>query len=220
MNRCWPGNENERRLRSPERTGAVSEIGLGRTARRSSIRVGARIAAPRCRRIPLRRTLCTSVGYERDPRGPSDSHDPARHAAQRYVARWIADRERSAGVDVSNRAFTCRRSRRRPCRATLESGIRRASEVARREQAEPHLREGRSRLDPLVQRFGSQEAVLEQTYRGLEAAVPASGRFTVTRLIGGQSVVIDGAVVEHSALPDRRRESGAGGSARPAAPPG
>lgn len=51
-------------------------------------------------------------------------------------------------------------------------------------------------LDPLVQRFGSQEAVVEQMYRGLEAAVPASGRFTVTRLIGGQSVVIDGAVVD------------------------
>jgi hypothetical protein len=50
-------------------------------------------------------------------------------------------------------------------------------------------------LDPLVQRFGSQEAVAEQMYRGLQGAVPGSGRFTVTRTIGGESVVIDGAVV-------------------------
>ena len=50
-------------------------------------------------------------------------------------------------------------------------------------------------FDPLIQRFGSQQAVVEQMYRGLQGVVPSGGRFTVTRTIGGESVVIDGAVV-------------------------
>ena len=50
-------------------------------------------------------------------------------------------------------------------------------------------------FDPLVEQFGSREAVVEEMYRGLQGIVPEAGRFTVTRVIGGQSVVIDGAVV-------------------------
>jgi len=50
-------------------------------------------------------------------------------------------------------------------------------------------------LDQLVEHYGSQEAVVEQMYRGLQGVIPETGRFTVTRIIGGQSVVIDGAVV-------------------------
>ena len=50
-------------------------------------------------------------------------------------------------------------------------------------------------FDPLVEQFGSREAVVEEMYRGLQGLVPETGRFTVTRIIGGQSVLIDGAVV-------------------------
>lgn len=52
-------------------------------------------------------------------------------------------------------------------------------------------------LDGLVSRYGSQEAVVEQMYRGLSGAVtPGSdGLFSVTRRIGGQAVTIDGRVV-------------------------
>ncbi len=52
-------------------------------------------------------------------------------------------------------------------------------------------------LDGLVERYGSQEAVVEQMYRGLSGAVTPSseGLFSVTRSIGGQAVTIDGRVV-------------------------
>lgn len=39
------------------------------------------------------------------------------------------------------------------------------------------------------------EALRDDGYRGLQGRVPETGRFTVTRTIGGQSVLIDGAVV-------------------------
>lgn len=52
-------------------------------------------------------------------------------------------------------------------------------------------------LDGLVERYGSQEAVVEQMYRGLSGAVTpnSEGLFSVTRSIGGQAVTIDGRVV-------------------------
>jgi RHS repeat-associated protein len=50
-------------------------------------------------------------------------------------------------------------------------------------------------LDGLVGRYGSQEAVVEQMYRGLEGLTPSEGLFSVTRTIGGQAVTIDGRVV-------------------------
>lgn len=50
-------------------------------------------------------------------------------------------------------------------------------------------------LDGLVGRYGSQEAVVEQMYRGLAGVTPSEGLFSVTRTIGGQAVTIDGRVV-------------------------
>ena len=50
-------------------------------------------------------------------------------------------------------------------------------------------------LDGLVQRYGGQEAVVEQMYRGLSSVTPSDGLFSVTRRIGGQAVTIDGRVV-------------------------
>jgi hypothetical protein len=51
-------------------------------------------------------------------------------------------------------------------------------------------------FDPLVNKFGSQEGVVEQMYRGLQGEVPGAGRFTVERTIGGETVHIDGASVD------------------------
>lgn len=50
-------------------------------------------------------------------------------------------------------------------------------------------------LDGLVERYGSQEAVVEQMYRGLSGVTPSHGLFSVTRMVGGQAVTVDGRVV-------------------------
>ena len=49
-------------------------------------------------------------------------------------------------------------------------------------------------LDVLVDRFGSQEAVVEQLHRGLSAELPTSGVFSTTRETGGRAVTsaVDG----------------------------
>jgi hypothetical protein len=51
-------------------------------------------------------------------------------------------------------------------------------------------------FDPLVNKFGSQEGLVEQMYRGLQGEIPSTGRFTVERTIGGETVHIDGATVD------------------------
>ncbi|MGL5830214.1 MAG: hypothetical protein ACRC0L_11685, partial [Angustibacter sp.] len=52
-------------------------------------------------------------------------------------------------------------------------------------------------FDPLVTRYGSREDAMEQIVRGLSGPdLPSAGRFEVNRVVGGQDVVIRGAVVD------------------------
>jgi hypothetical protein len=52
-------------------------------------------------------------------------------------------------------------------------------------------------VDPLVGKYGTREAAMEQIVRALGCPdLPSSGRVEVTQLIGGQDVVIRGAVVD------------------------
>lgn len=71
-------------------------------------------------------------------------------------------------------------------RATLDDAL--------RPQKMEHVFDPKHNFDPLVSQFGSREAVMEQFVRNI-GQVPTRGTFEVTRTIGGQSVVIRGAVV-------------------------
>ena len=51
-------------------------------------------------------------------------------------------------------------------------------------------------LDPLVQQLGSREAVVEQMLGGVKGLTPSSGTFEIPVTIGGQTVVVRGAVVD------------------------
>jgi RHS repeat-associated protein len=58
-----------------------------------------------------------------------------------------------------------------------------------------HIFVPKHKLDPLVQQFGSREAVVRKMLDSLIGRTPASGIFEVTSNIGGYGVVIRGAVV-------------------------
>lgn len=71
-------------------------------------------------------------------------------------------------------------------RATLDDAL--------RPQKMEHVFDPKHNFDSLVSQFGSREAVMEQFVRNIGPVLPR-GTFEVTRTIGGQSVVIRGAVV-------------------------
>jgi hypothetical protein len=58
-----------------------------------------------------------------------------------------------------------------------------------------HIFVPRHNLDPLVQQLGSREAVVQQMLNSVKGLTPASGTFEIPVTIGGQSVVVRGAVV-------------------------
>jgi hypothetical protein len=47
-----------------------------------------------------------------------------------------------------------------------------------------------------VQRFGSREAVVQQVLNGLKGLTPQVGTFELQITVGGQTVVVRGAVVD------------------------
>ena len=58
-----------------------------------------------------------------------------------------------------------------------------------------HIFVPRHNLDPLVQQLGSREAVVQQMVNSVKGLTPASGTFEIPVTIGGQTVVVRGAVV-------------------------
>jgi Pretoxin HINT domain len=58
-----------------------------------------------------------------------------------------------------------------------------------------HIFAPKHNLGPLVTQFGSEEAVVSQMLNGVRGSVPASGTFVSTIQVGGQTVVVRGAVV-------------------------
>jgi hypothetical protein len=59
-----------------------------------------------------------------------------------------------------------------------------------------HVFDPKHNFDPLVSQFGSREAAMEQIVRSIGGPLPQAGRFEVARQIGGQTVIIRGAVVD------------------------
>jgi hypothetical protein len=58
-----------------------------------------------------------------------------------------------------------------------------------------HIFVDKHNLGPLVEQFGSREAVTQQMLNGVRGLTPASGTFEIPVTIGGQTVVVRGAVV-------------------------
>jgi hypothetical protein len=59
-----------------------------------------------------------------------------------------------------------------------------------------HIFAAKHNFDPLVQQFGSREAVVQQFLNGLEELTPESGTFEQQIVVGGQKVIVRGAVVD------------------------
>lgn len=60
-----------------------------------------------------------------------------------------------------------------------------------------HIFVTKHKFEPLLARFGSREAVMEQIVRSIGSkGLPKSGPFEITRNIAGRTVVIRGAVVD------------------------
>ncbi len=58
-----------------------------------------------------------------------------------------------------------------------------------------HIFVPKHNLDPLVINLGSREAVIEQMLIGIRGRTPVRGVFEIPTVIGGQTVVVRGAVV-------------------------
>ncbi|MTD56095.1 hypothetical protein [Amycolatopsis pithecellobii] len=59
-----------------------------------------------------------------------------------------------------------------------------------------HIFAGKHNFDPLVQQFGSREEVIQQFLTGLKGLTPAAGTFEQQIVVGGQKVIVRGAVVD------------------------
>ncbi len=59
-----------------------------------------------------------------------------------------------------------------------------------------HIFVPKHKLDPLLNQFGSREAVVEQMLTGVKGLTPAAGTFEIPVVISGQTVVVRGAVVD------------------------
>ncbi|WEK13211.1 MAG: RHS repeat-associated core domain-containing protein [Candidatus Microbacterium phytovorans] len=59
-----------------------------------------------------------------------------------------------------------------------------------------HVFHPKHNFGPLIEKYGSKEAALEQIVRSMDGSLPTSGKFEITRQIGDQTVIIRGAVVD------------------------
>lgn len=84
-------------------------------------------------------------------------------------------------------------------RAGKQAAARRAAKDALAYATKPaklgHIFEPKHKLDPLVRRFGSEQAVMHEVLSSIEGLVPKAGIFGVATQIGGQTVIVRGAVV-------------------------
>lgn len=93
------------------------------------------------------------------------------------------------------KAWRSMRGKSSPANPPLTPTQQAALDAAKNSNKMHHVFVPKHKLDPLVQKFGSQEAAMEQIVRNL-GSLPKSGPFEVTRQIGGQSVTIRGAVTD------------------------
>lgn len=107
-----------------------------------------------------------------------------KRAAETTKAAGTVDKEAAALAKIESAAETSAASERA------------ALEYATRADKLEHVFVPKHKLEPLVQQFGSREAVMEHVIRAIRSMVPATGKFEVTCNIGGQAVVVRGAVVD------------------------
>lgn len=78
----------------------------------------------------------------------------------------------------------------------LSATERRTLDDALRPDKLDHIFDPKHNFQPLVQQFGSRDAAMEQIVRSIGGPLPHAGRFEIAQSIGGQTVVIRGAVVD------------------------
>lgn len=78
----------------------------------------------------------------------------------------------------------------------LSATERRTLDDALRPDKLDHIFDPKHNFQPLVQQFGSREAAMEQIVRSIGGPLPQAGRFEIAQSIGGQTVIIRGAVVD------------------------
>lgn len=78
----------------------------------------------------------------------------------------------------------------------LSATERRTLDDALRPDKLDHIFDPKHNFQPLVQQFGSREAAMEQIVRSIGGPLPQAGRFEIAQNVGGQAVVIRGAVVD------------------------
>lgn len=78
----------------------------------------------------------------------------------------------------------------------LSTTERRTLDDALRPDKLDHIFDPKHNFQPLVQQFGSREAAMEQIVRSIGSPLPQAGRFEIAQSIGGQTVIIRGAVVD------------------------
>ena len=79
---------------------------------------------------------------------------------------------------------------------SLTATERRTLDDALRPDKLDHVFDPKHNFQPLIRQFGSREAAMEQIVRSIGGPLPQSGRFEIAQNVGGQSVVIRGAVVD------------------------
>ncbi len=78
----------------------------------------------------------------------------------------------------------------------LSATERRTLDDALRPEKLDHIFDPKHNFEPLVQQFGSREAAMEQIVRSIGGPLPQAGRFEIAQRVGGQTVVVRGAVVD------------------------
>lgn len=114
----------------------------------------------------------------------------------------LASIRRATTLDTSGRARSAMSGRASPSPVASGVGAETAStadqaayDYATQADKLDHIFAAKHNFDPLVQQFGSREAVVQQMLNGLKGLTPATGTFEQTIQIGGQQVVVRGAVV-------------------------
>lgn len=119
-------------------------------------------------------------GGKTPPRAPQQV-PPTRAAAPQHSTPRLGDTAEADGADAV-------RGLSQTERATLDDAL--------RPEKLDHIFDPKHNFDPLVQQFGSREAVLEHIVRSIGGPLPQAGRFEIAQSVGGQTVVIRGAVVD------------------------
>ena len=78
----------------------------------------------------------------------------------------------------------------------LSATERRTLDDALRPDKLDHLFDPKHNFGPLVREFGSREAAMEQIVRSIGGPLPQAGYFEIAQSIGGQTVIIRGAIVD------------------------